>query len=257
MIQKFVDVHPNSNIGEGTIICNFVTIEEDVVIGDNCWIGSGAVIMNGARIGNNVRVFPGAVISAVPQDLKFDGEASNVDIGDNTTIREYVTINRGTSASGTTRIGKNCLVMAYCHVAHDCIVGDNCVLANNVSLAGHIEVGNFVVLGGMAAVHQFVKIGDHVMVGGYSKVRTDVPPFVKAARDPLAYVGINATGLKRRGFDQNRVHHIQDIYRILFVHGSNVKRSIENIENNIIDSDDKDYILTFLKDSKRGLIKGI
>ena len=149
------------------------------------------------------------------------------------------------------------LVMAYCHVAHDCIVGDNCVLANNVSLAGHIEVGNFVVLGGMAAVHQFVKIGDHVMVGGYSKVRTDVPPFVKAARDPLAYVGINATGLKRRGFDQNRVHHIQDIYRILFVHGSNVKRSIENIENNIIASDDKDYILTFLKDSKRGLIKGI
>jgi len=257
MIQKFVDVHPNAQIGLGTDISNFVTIADDVIIGENCWIGSGAVIMSGARLGNNVRIFPGAVVAAVPQDLKFGGETSLVEIGDNTTIREYVTINRGTSAAGTTKIGKNCLVMAYCHIAHDCIVGDNCVLANNVSLAGHIEVGNFVVLGGMAAVQQFSKIGDHVMLGGYSKVRTDVPPFVKAARDPLSYAGINTIGLKRRGFDQDRIHHIQDIYRILFIHGSNVKRSIENIENTIAASADKDTILDFVKNSKRGLIKGI
>jgi UDP-N-acetylglucosamine acyltransferase len=257
MIQKFVDIHPNAVIGEGSTISNFVTIEDNVIIGENCWIGSGAVIASGARIGNNVRIFPGAIVAAVPQDLKFGGEMSLVEIGDNTTIREYVTINRGTSAAGTTRVGKNCLVMAYCHIAHDCIVGDNCVLANNVSLAGHIEVGNFVVLGGMAAVQQFSKIGDHVMLGGYSKVRTDVPPFVKAARDPLSYAGINTIGLKRRGFDQERIHHIQDIYRILFVHGSNVKKSIENIENNIAFSADKDYILEFVKSSKRGLIKGV
>lgn len=257
MIHKFTDIHPDARIGAGTVINNFVTIEEDVEIGENCWIGSSAVIMKGARIGNNVRIFPGAVIAAIPQDLKFGGETSLVEIGDNTTVREYATINRGTSAAGTTRVGKNCLIMAYCHIAHDCIVGDNCVLANNASLAGHIEVGNFVVIGGMTAVHQFTKIGDHVMLGGYSKVRSDVPPFIKAARDPLSYAGVNAIGLKRRGFSQDRIHHIQDIYRILFVHGSNVKRSIEQIEEKVVESDDKKFILDFLKNSTRGLIKGI
>ncbi len=257
MTPIYSDIHPNAQIGNGTRINNFVTIEDNTVIGENCWIGSGAVIMKGARIGNNVKIFPGAIIAGIPQDLKFQGEDSLVEIGDNTTIREYVTVNRGTAAAGTTRIGENCLIQAYCHVAHDCILGNNCILSNNTALAGHVVLEDYAIIGGMSAVHQFSRIGSHVMIGGYSKVRTDVPPFVKAARDPLAYAGVNSIGMKRRGFSQERVHHIQDIYRILFIHGTNFHKSIEQIENSISESEDKVYILNFLKNSTRGLIKGI
>lgn len=221
MTPKFSDIHPNAQIGIGTQINNFVTIEDDVQIGENCWIGSGAVIMKGARLGNNVRIFPGAIIAGIPQDLKFQGEESLVEIGNNTTIREYVTVNRGTAAAGTTIIGENCLIQAYCHVAHDCIIGNNCIMSNNTALAGHVVLEDYAIIGGMSAVHQFSRIGCHTMIGGYSKVRTDVPPFIKAARDPLSYAGVNSIGMKRRGFTQDRVHHIQDIYRILFVHGTN------------------------------------
>jgi len=206
MIQKYTDIHPNARIDTGVNIQNFVTIEENVVIGKNCWIGSGAVIMNGARLGDNVKIFPGAIIAGIPQDLKFDGEESLVEIGDNTTIREYVTINRGTAAAGTTHIGQNCLIQAYCHIAHDCIIGDHCIMSNNATLAGHVTLEDYAILGGMSAVHQFSRVGAHTMIGGYSKVRTDVPPYVKADRDPLAYEGVNSIGLKRRGFSQERVH---------------------------------------------------
>lgn len=251
-------VHPEAKIGKDVTIENFVTIGKDVVIGDGCWIGPHATIMDGARIGNNCKIFPGAIIGAVPQDLKFSGEYSTLEIGNNVTIREYCTLNRGTKAADVTRIEDNCLLMAYVHIAHDCVVGKNSILANNVNLAGHIIVGEHVVLGGLVAVHQFVKIGDHSMVGGGSLVRKDVPPYVKAARDPLGYVGVNSLGLKRRGFSQEQVNNIQDVYRVLFVKGYNTTQALRHIEENIDASEERDYILDFVKDSSqnRGLMKG-
>lgn len=256
MIGKFTDIHPGAQIGQGTTISNFTTIEEDVVIGDKCWIGPGAVIMNGARIGNEVKIFPGAVISAIPQDLKYKGEVTTTVIGDHTTIREYCTINKGTKAAGTTRIGSNCLVMAYCHVAHDCVIGNYCVLANNSTLAGHIEMGDYVVIGGLAAIAQFIRIGDHAMIGGYTQVRSNVPPYVKAAREPLAYAGINSIGLKRRGFDQETIHTIQDIYRIIFMQAKNMTQSIDIIKEQFSGSKEAANILDFLGKIEGGIIKG-
>ena len=250
------DIHPGAVIGQNVQIGPFTTIEEDVVIGDNCWIGPNVSIFNGARIGDNCRIFPGASVSAVPQDLKFHGERTTLVVGSNVTIRECCTLNRGTSAAGRTEIGDNCLLMAYVHVAHDCIVGSNCVLANNATLAGHIEVGNYATLGGMAAVHQFVRIGEQVMIGGGSLVRKDVPPYVTAAREPLSYAGINSTGLRRRGFSAADMHHIEDIYRILFVRGLNVQRALAIVEADIPPSPYRDQIVTFVKDAKRGLMKG-
>ncbi|MFM6953398.1 MAG: acyl-ACP--UDP-N-acetylglucosamine O-acyltransferase, partial [Sphingobacteriaceae bacterium] len=184
MIQPLAYIHPQAKIAENVVIEPFVTIHKDVVIGEGTWIGSNVTIMNGARIGKNCRIFPGAVISAVPQDLKFGGEDTLVVIGDNTTIRECVTINRGTSDRKETRVGSNVLLMAYTHIAHDCVVGNNCILANGVQLAGHITVDDFAIIGGMTAVHQFVSIGAHVMVSGGSLVRKDVPPYTKAGREP-------------------------------------------------------------------------
>lgn len=252
------NVHPEAKIGKDVVIENFVSIGKDVVIGDNSWIGQHVTIMDGVRIGNNCKIFPGAVVGAIPQDLKFTGEYSTMEIGNNVTIREYCTLNRGTKASDVTKIKDNCLLMAYVHVAHDCIVGQNCILANNVNLAGHIEVGDFVVLGGLTAVHQFVKIGDHSMVGGGSLVLKDVPPFVKAARDPLSYVGINSVGLKRRGFSSKQINNIQDIYRIMFVKGYNTTQAIEVIEKEIEATPEREKILTFVRmaSTNRGLMKG-
>ncbi len=250
-------IHPEAKIGKNVTISPFVTIEKDVTIGDDCWIGSGACIMNGVRLGNNVKIFQGAIIGAIPQDLKFGGEDSILEIDDNTIIREYCTINRGTKANYKTYIGKNCLVMAYVHVAHDCIVSNNCILANNVTLAGHIEVAPYVVIGGMTAVHQFVHIGAHAMVGGGSLVRKDVPPYVKAAREPLSYVGVNSIGLRRRGFTNDQINTIQNVYRILFVRGYNNAQAMKLIEE-LPPSDEKTTILEFIVQSKenRGLMRG-
>lgn len=249
-------IHPNAKIGQNVTISPFTVIEEDVVIGDNTWIGPHVTIFNGARIGSNCRIFPGASISAIPQDLKFKGEPSLVEIGNNVTIREYCTLNRGTVAAGRTVIGDNCLLMAYVHVAHDCIIGNNCILANNVTLAGHIEVGNFATLGGMVAVHQFVRIGEQVMVGGGSLVGKDIPPYVTAARNPLSYAGINSTGLRRRKFSAEDMHHIEDIYRILFVRGLNVRKALTIIEEEIVPSAYREEILGFVRGANRGLMKG-
>lgn len=254
--HPLTNVHPMAKIGKNTVIQPFVTIESDVVIGENCWIGSGAVIMNGTRMGDNCRVFPGAILGAIPQDLKFRNEYSTLRIGNNVTIREYCTLNRGTDAAGTTIIEDNCLLMAYVHVAHDCVIRQRCVLANNVTLAGHIEIGEHAVIGGMAAVHQFVRIGKHVMVGGGSLVRKDVPPYVKAAREPLSYVGINSVGLRRRGFSDEVIHHIQDIYRILYVKGYNMRRAIEMVEATVNSTREREEILAFIHESDRGLMRG-
>ncbi|MBX7176703.1 MAG: acyl-ACP--UDP-N-acetylglucosamine O-acyltransferase [Saprospiraceae bacterium] len=251
------NISPGAKIGTGTRVDPFVTIHSDVVIGQNCWIGPYVTIMDGSRIGNNCKIFPGAVVGAVPQDLKYNGENSLLEIGDNTTIREYCTLNRGTKAAMTTKIGSNCLLMAYTHVAHDCIVGDHVILANNVNLAGHITIEDHAILGGLVAVHQFVKVGAHAMIGGGSLVMKDVPPFAKAARDPLSYEGVNSIGLKRRGFSKEQVDRIHDIYRFMFIKHRNISKAIRDIQDNIPESEEKLQILNFISRSERGIMKGI
>jgi UDP-N-acetylglucosamine acyltransferase len=256
MIQPLAYIHPQAKIAENVVIDPFVTIHKDVVIGEGTWIGSSATIMNGARIGKNCRIFPGAVISAVPQDLKFGGEDTLVVIGDNTTIRECVTINRGTSDRKETRVGNNVLLMAYTHIAHDCVVGNNCILANGVQLAGHITVDDFAIIGGMSAVHQFVSVGAHVMISGGSLVRKDVPPYTKAGREPLSYVGINSVGLRRRGFSSEKINEIQDIYRVLFLKNSNTTKALDLVEAGFKPTEERDEIINFIRNSNRGVMKG-
>lgn len=256
MNQPLSYVHPQAKIAKNVVIEPFVNIEKNVVIGQGSWIGSNVTIMEGARIGKDCRIFPGAVISAIPQDLKFGGEDSLVEIGDNTTVREFVTINRGTKANNKTVVGNNCLLMAYVHIAHDCVIADNVILANNATLAGHIEVGDFAIIGGNSAIHQFVKIGEHAMISGGSLIGKDVPPFVKAARIPLSFAGVNSIGLRRRGFMNEQIINIQNIYRILFQKDLNVTQAVRLIEAEMPVSDERDRVLDFISKSNRGLMKG-
>ncbi len=257
MISIQTNISPGAKIGTGTKIEPFVTINSDVIIGNNCWIGPYATIMDGSRIGNNCKIFPGAVVGAIPQDLKYAGENSLLEIGDNTTVREFATLNRGTKATMTTKIGSNCLLMAYSHVAHDCIIGDNVILANNVNLAGHVTIEDYAIIGGLSAVHQFVKIGGHSMIGGGSLVMKDVPPFAKAAREPLSYEGVNSIGLRRRGFTKEQIDRIHDIFRYLFIKHRNISKALKDIQANLPESEEKTRILEFIAQSQRGLMKGI
>lgn len=256
MNQPLAYVHPQARVAKNAVIEPFVNIERNVEIGEGTWIGSNVTIMEGVRIGKNVKVFPGAVIGAIPQDLKYEGEDTTVEIGDNTTIREFVTINRGTKANWKTVIGNNCLLMAYVHVAHDCLIADGVILANAVNLAGHIEIERHAIIGGLSAVHQFVKIGAHVIISGGSLVRKDVPPFTKAARSPISYSGINSIGLRRHGFSNEKINEIQDIYRYLYVKGYNVTQAVSYIETNMPSSPERDEILQFIAKSTRGIMKG-
>jgi len=256
MKQPLAYVHPEANVAENVVIEPFVTINKDVVIGEGTWIGSNATIMPGVRIGKNCRIFPGAVVGAEPQDLKFKGEYSTVEIGNNTTIREFVTINRGTVAKGKTVVGNNCLLMAYVHVAHDCVVGNNVILVNSTQLAGEVIIDDFAILGGMSAVHQFVHVGPHVMISGGSLIRKDVPPFIKAGREPLSYVGINSIGLRRRNYSNEKIREIQEIYRYIYQKGLNISQAVEIIEAEMPASTERDEVLLFIKDSKRGIIRG-
>ena len=256
MHQPLAFIHTDSKIARNVVIEPFVTIEKDVEIGSGTWIGSNVTIMEGARIGKNCRIFPGAVISAIPQDLKFEGEKSLTIIGDNCTIRECATINRGTSASGKTIVGNNCLIMAYAHIAHDCVIGDNCVIVNSVALGGHVTIGDYAIIGGLSAIHQFVSVGKHAMVSGGSLVRKDVPPYVKAAREPLSFVGINSIGLRRRGFSDNKIKEIQDIFRILYQNKNNTTQALLKIETEINASPERDEIISFVQNSGRGIMKG-
>lgn len=219
-------------------------------------MGPNVTIMEGARIGKNCKIFPGTVISAVPQDLKYQGENTQTIIGDNTVIRECVTVNKGTNALGYTKIGDNCLIMATAHIAHDCIIGDHVILVNGVGLAGHIVVGNHAFIGGMSAVHQFTMIGEHAFIAGGSLVRKDVPPYVKAARNPLSYAGINSIGLRRRGFTSEKIMEIQNIYRILFQKNKNTTQALELIEAEFEATKERDLIIQFLQNSSRGVMKG-
>jgi UDP-N-acetylglucosamine acyltransferase len=256
MNQPLAYVNPQAKVAPNVVIEPFVTIDKNVVIEEGTWIGSNVTILEGARIGKNCRIFPGAVISAIPQDLKFDGEDTIVKIGNNTTIREFVTVNRGTKASYETVIGDNCLLMAYAHVAHDCIIGNNVILANAVTLAGHITIDDWAIVGGMVGVHQFVHIGSHCMIAGTSGVTKDVPPYTKAARDPLSYVGINSIGLRRRGFSTQVINKIQEIYRVIYLRGYNVSQAVEIIEAKVEATPERDEILSFIANSTRGLMKG-
>lgn len=256
MNQPLAYVHPGAKIAKNVVIEPFTTIHNNVIIGEGTWIGSNVTIMEGARIGKNCSIFPGAVISAVPQDKKFNDEETTTEIGDNTTIRECVTINRGTKDRMKTVIGKNCWIMAYCHIAHDCVVGDNCIFSNNSTLAGHINVGDYVILAGMAAIQQYCSIGNHAFVTGGSMVRKDVPPFVKAGREPLSYVGINSIGLRRRGFNVEKIREIQDIYRILYQKNYNNSQAVAIIEAEMQATAERDEILEFIKNSQRGIMKG-
>ena len=256
MKQPLAYVHSESQVADNVVIEPFVTIDKDVVIGEGTRIGSNATILPGTRIGKNCRIFPGAVIGAVPQDLKFKGEYTTVEIGDNTTVRECVTINRGTVARGKTTVGSNCLIMAYVHIAHDCIVGDNVILVNNTLLGGEVVIDDWAIIGGMSAIHQFVHVGPHVMISGGSLVRKDVPPFIKAGREPLSYVGINSIGLRRRNFNNEKIREVQDIYRYIYQKGLNTTQAVEIIEAEMPASPERDEILLFVKDSKRGIIRG-
>lgn len=256
MIHPLTYIHPEAKIGARVTIDPFTTIHKNTEIGEGTWIGSNVTIMEGARIGKNCKIFPSSVISAIPQDLKYKGEDTQTIIGDGSTIRECVTINRGTSDRDKTKIGKGCLIMAYSHIAHDCEIGDYCIFSNNTTLAGHITVGDYVVLAGLTAVQQFVRIGSHAFVTGGSLVRKDVPPYVKAAREPLSYVGVNSVGLKRRGYSIEKINHILDVYRILFVRGYNISKALSIIETDIPVSDERDEIVTFIRETGRGIMRG-
>jgi UDP-N-acetylglucosamine acyltransferase len=249
-------IHPEAKIGNNVIIEPFATIKANVIIGDNCWIGPNTVIWEGARLGNGVKIFPGASISAVPQDLKFAGEETETFIGDNTVIREFVTISKGTSDKYKTVVGSNCLLMAYVHVAHDCSVGNNCILANTVQVAGHVTIEDWAIIGGASALHQFVKVGSHVMISGGSLVRKDVPPFTKAAREPLTYAGVNTIGLRRRGYSSEKISEIQEVYRYIFLKGLNNSKALDLVENELPPSTERDYIVNFIRTSERGVMKG-
>jgi UDP-N-acetylglucosamine acyltransferase len=256
MNQPLAYVHPQAKIADNAVIEPFVTIYKNVEIGEGTWIGPNVTIMEGARIGKNCKIYPGSVISAAPQDLKYAGEETLVRIGDNTIIREYVTVNRGTKANNETVIGSNCLLMAYVHIAHDCIVGNNVILANAANLAGHIEIEDWAIIGGLTAIHQFVRIGAHTMISGGSLVRKDVPPFTKAAREPLQYAGLNSIGMRRRGFSNEKINEVQDIYRYLYLKGMNTSQALRIIETELPATKERDEILYFVANSARGVMKG-
>ena len=256
MKQPLAYVHPDAKVAENVVIEPFVSIDRDVVIGEGTRIGSSVTILSGTRIGKNCNIFPGAVIGAVPQDLKYRGEYTTVEIGDNNTIREYVTINKGTASKGKTVVGSNNLLMAYVHIAHDCYVGNYVILGNNTQLAGEVIIDDWAIVSGMTGIHQFCRIGSHVMVAGGSLVRKDVPPFIKAGREPLAYVGINSIGLRRRNFTNEKIREVQDIYRYIYQKGLNPAQAVEIIEAEMPASQERDEVLLFVKDSKRGIIRG-
>lgn len=255
MISPLAHISPEAIFGKNIKVDPFAVIYEDVTIGDNTHVMPNAVIMPGTTIGKNCVIFPGAVIGAIPQDLKFVGEKTTVEIGDNTTIRECVTISRGTKDRWKTIVGTNCLIMAYAHIAHDCIIGNNVILANAVQLAGHVEVGDFAIIGGLSGAAQFIRIGAHTYIGGDASINKDVPPYIRAGRLPLSYVGVNSVGLQRRGFSSDTINNILEVYRNIYTRGLNTTQAIEFVESQLPASPEKDYITTFIKESKRGIVK--
>lgn len=256
-ISPLATVSPKAVLGEGVEVGPYAYIDDDVQIGDGCKILPHAVIFQYVRMGKNCTVYPGAVVGAIPQDLKYEGEVTYVEIGDNVNIRECATINRGTSASGkgVTRIGSDTLVMSYVHIAHDCTIGDHCILTSYVGLAGETDVDNWAIVGGGSKAHQFTHIGKHAMVGGASKINKDVPPYVLCGREPICYCGVNLVGLRRRGFSSDTIRNIQDIYNTIYYEGLNISDGCSKVEAGFPQSEERDEILKFIRNSKRGIIK--
>ncbi|HCC70196.1 MAG TPA: acyl-[acyl-carrier-protein]--UDP-N-acetylglucosamine O-acyltransferase [Bacteroidales bacterium] len=255
MISNQAFIHPDARIGKNVKIEPYSYISGDVVIGDNSWIGPNATVLDGARMGENCRVFPGAVISAIPQDMKFSGERTTTEIGNNCTFREGATINRGTVAQGKTIMGNNCLMMANSHVAHDCILGNNCILVNNVLLAGEVHMDDYAIMGGGSAAHQFCRLGAHVMVSGGAMFKKDIPPYILVNHNPVGFAGINKIGLKRRGFKQETIGEIEAIYKIIYFSDRNISQALEHIKDNFMPTEERDYIIDFISGSKRGILK--
>jgi UDP-N-acetylglucosamine acyltransferase len=255
MISNLAFIHPDAKIGKNVTVDPFAYIAGNVIIGEGTWVGPNSTILDGARIGKNCKIFPSSVVSGIPQDLKFRGEDSTAEIGDNTTIREGVTVNRGTAAVGKTVVGNGCLLMAYSHIGHDCAIGNNCIIGNISGLAGEVKVDDWAIISGGTLVHQFTHIGGHVIIGGGGKVRTDVPPYIKADRDPLSYMGINSVGLTRRGFEKDRIDEIHNIYRVIYQNNLNTSQALEKVEKDFKPSPDRDYILEFIRKSERGIIR--
>ncbi len=237
MISPLAYVSPKAQLGKNVTIDAFAYIDDNVILGDNC------------------HVFPSAVIGAVPQDLKFKGEETWTIIGDNCVLREFVTIHRGTASKGKTVVGNNNLIMAYCHVAHDCVLGNNIIMSNATQLAGEVEIDDYAIIGGGTLVHQFSRIGGHVMIQGGSKINKDIPPFAIVARDPIAFCGINSVGLNRRGFTPEQIHTVQEVYRILYNSGLNVSQALDQIEATMPRSAERDAIVSFIRNSTRGIVK--
>jgi UDP-N-acetylglucosamine acyltransferase len=255
MISKLAFVHPEANVGKDVVIEPFAYISGNVIIGEGTWVGPNSTILDGARIGKNCRIFPSAVVSGIPQDLKFRGEDTTAEIGDGTTIRECATVNRGTAAVGKTVVGSNCLLMAYSHVGHDCLIKNNVIIGNSTALAGEVNIDDWAILSAGTMVHQFSNIGAHVMVGGGAKVRIDVPPYIKADRDPLSFLGLNTVGLTRRGFTKERIDEIHEIYRAIYQKGMNFSQALEYVEKEFNPSPERDYIINFIRKSERGIIR--
>ena len=256
LISSLAFVHPEATIGNNVIIDPFAYVDRNVEIGDGTRIMTHATILYGARIGKNCTIFPHATISAIPQDLKFKGEEKVAIIGDRTVIRECATVNRGTASKGFTIVGEDCLIMAYSHVAHDCIIKNHVILGNAAQLAGEVEIEDYAKVSGGTLIHQFTRIGAHAMIQGGSKIPKDIPPYVMVGREPISYVGLNVVGLRRRGFTSERINSIQEIYRYLYQSGYNTTQAMERIENELPVSVDRDYILNFVRNSSRGIVRG-
>lgn len=256
MIHPSAQIHPNALIAADVEIGPFVSVEENVEIASGTRIYPNVTIMSGARIGKNCVIFPGAVIAGLPQDLKFAGEESLAIIGNNTTIRECVTVNRGTASKGKTIVGSNCLIMAYSHVAHDCEVGDNVIIGNASQLAGEVVIQDYAILSGGCLIHQFTVIGSHIILQGGSRVTKDIPPYVTAGREPVSFAGINLVGLRRREFSAEKINEIQQIYRLIYQSGLNNKQAIDKIEAEMPETEERNYIINFIRQSSRGIIRG-
>lgn len=255
MISPLAYIHPEAKIGENCEIGPFCYIDRNVVIGDNNTLMNSVTVLYGSRIGNGNTFFPGAVIGAIPQDLKFVGEKSTAEIGDNNKIRENVTINRGTAAKGRTVVGSGNLLMEGAHVAHDAIVGNQCIIGNGTKLAGETVIDDKAILSAHVLLHQFCRVGSYVMVGGGTRSSQDILPFSMIARDPAAFCGLNVVGLKRRGFDRETIDNIHRTYQIILQGTGLLKDLLEQVENEIPQSPERDYILEFIRSSKRGFIR--
>lgn len=255
-VSNLAFVHPEAKLGDNIIVEPFAFVDQNTEIGDGTRIMSHSTILNGARIGKNCTIFPHATIAGVPQDLKFQGEDTTAVIGDNTIVRECATVNRGTASRGTTIVGSDCLIMAYSHVAHDCILKNNVILGNATQLAGEVEIDDYAIISGGTLIHQFTRVGAHVMIQGGSKIPKDIPPFVLVGRDPIVFMGLNVVGLRRRGFNSEQINSMQEIYRYIYQTGNNVSQAIEKIEKELPETAERNHILEFIRSSSRGIVRG-